>query len=71
MAIDRKEVSFAAFLDMRAAFDTVDHELLLKKIDLRNWNALERVKSYLSDRLFLTYICGVKSKTLPLQMGVP
>jgi hypothetical protein len=73
MAADRKEISIAVLLDMSAAFDTVDHGLLLKKLEVMGITdkALEWMMVYLNDRIFSTIACGVKSKPLPLQMGVP
>jgi hypothetical protein len=72
-AADRQEISLVALLDMSAAFDTVDHALLLKKLENKGVidDALRWFKTYLSERYFSTHICGVKSIPLPLKMGVP
>ena len=53
MSLDQKQVIFLVLLDILAAFDTVEHSILLKwletRIGLRDL-ALDWVKSYLSDR---------------------
>ena len=53
------------YLDFQKAFDTVDHEILLHKLDhygIRG-NILNWFKSYLKDRKQFTFVNGVKSKT--------
>ena len=56
--IDRGLFSGVVFLDLKKAFDTVDHELLLTKLEyigIRG-HALERFKSYLFNRSQVVYI---------------
>ena len=61
-------------LDLSAAFDTFDHDILLsrlrKYIGLRD-TALNWFRSYLSQRQQSVLINGLKSKTVPLSCGVP
>lgn len=62
------------FLDLSAAFDTVDHSILLHR--LRNkfgitGNVLKWFTSYLSDRSQFVSIDGIPSVSLPLGCGVP
>jgi retron-type reverse transcriptase len=66
-------ISILALLDMSAAFDTVDHDLLLNKLEKLGVidDALQWIKSYLGERYFSTQVNDVKSKPLPLKMGVP
>lgn len=65
--------SFSVFLDLRKAFDTLDHDILLKKLrhyGIRNvGNAWFR--SYLSDRSQYTVINNITSKRSSLNIGVP
>ena len=71
--IDRGLINAVVFLDLKKAFDTVDHEILLSK--LRSYGirgqALRLFRSYLVDR---TQICQIDcSKSTPkfLNCGVP
>ena len=71
--IDRGLVSGVLFLDLKKAFDTVDHRLLLTKLDyigVRD-HALEWFKSYLLNRFQIVYTNGVLSEKAILKCGVP
>ena len=50
--IDDSEATLLVLLDFSKAFDTVNHRLLLEKLSILGFqdNALQWVKSYLSDR---------------------
>ncbi len=61
------------FLDLKKAFDTVDHTILIKKLttfgigpNTRNW-----FKSYLSDRKQTVKHNGVSSTYKLIRCGVP
>ena len=73
-AVDEKQCVILLLLDLSAAFDTIDHDMLLsrlrKYIGLRD-TALNWFRSYLSQRQQSVLINGVKSKTVPLSCGVP
>ena len=61
------------YLDFQKAFDTVDHEILLYKLNhygIRG-NLLEWFKSYLTDRKQFTFINGVNSQDAFVTCGVP
>ena len=73
-AVDEKQCVILLLLDLSAAFDTIDHDMLLsrlwKYIGLRD-TALNWFKSYLSQRQQSVLINGVKSIMVPLSCGVP
>ena len=61
------------FIDLQKAFDTLNHDLLIKKL---NWYGLrglsdQWVKSYLSDRKQYVNIENSQSKRLSIHCGVP
>ena len=72
-AIDKNQYTGACFLDLSAAFDIVDHPLLLEKLKLYGFSesALHWLSSYLSGRSQAVYIESFLSKTLPVPTGVP
>ena len=61
------------FLDLSAAFDTVNHQILLKKYQLSGIGeeALILLNSYLSDRRQFTEVNGVSSEEVRVSMGTP
>ena len=66
--------SVLILLDSSAAFDTVDHLILLQKLE-HNYmikdNALKLIKSYLQNRTFAIKVNDVKSTSKELKYGVP
>jgi hypothetical protein len=71
--LENKEVGFCILLDFAKAFDTVNHEILLSKLEhygIRG-NALDWFKSYLSDRMQCTEIGDTQSKLDYVKCGVP
>ena len=58
---------------MKKAFDTVPHDILLKKVyayGIRG-NAFKLLKSYLTDRNQYVVYDSKQSETLPIKSGVP
>jgi hypothetical protein len=74
MAVDQKGAAVLVLLDLSAAFDTIDHGILLERLEV-NFGikdlALSWVKSYLTNRSQTVIINGVMSGAKPLQYGVP
>ena len=72
-AVEHKQYTGVCFLDLSAAFDIVDHPLLLEKLKLYGFtdNSLNWMESYLSGRNQTVYIEGTQSNILPVPKGVP
>jgi hypothetical protein len=73
-AIDNRRCIVLLLLDLSAAFDTVEHDILLKRLQSKfgiGGNALNWFKSYLSDRSQYVSINDASSNTLKLDCGVP
>ena len=72
-AVDKGELTGVCMLDMSAAFDVVDHGILLNKLKLYGFDeqALEWMKNYLSGRSQAVYIDGSLSPFLHVDVGVP
>ena len=60
-------------LDFSKTFDTVNHDILLKKLDHYGIqeHANKLLLSYLTDRSQFVCISNHKSKTLPINLGIP
>ncbi len=71
--VDEGRLCGVLFLDLRKAFDTVDHKILLKK--LQNYgirrSSINWIESYLSNRHQITKVNNTKSSPLPVSVGVP
>ena len=63
----------SVLIDLRKAFDTVNHNVLLSKLSHYGYRCdyLELLKSYLSDRFQFVNVGNTSSKILPLTCGVP
>ena len=70
---DDNKLSGVAFIDLRKAFDTVNHEFLLKKLRSLGCsiNSVRWFKSYLSDRTQRVFFKGANSPALNVCTGVP
>ena len=72
-AAEDKEITGVCMVDMSAAFDVVDHSILLDKLKLYGFDdiSLAWVKNYLSGRTQSVYIDGVFSSYRDVDAGVP
>ena len=71
--LDNKQHVIAIFLDLSKAFDTIDHEILLLKLEKYGFSksALELMKNYLSNRQSTVNFYGKFSTRETLRTGVP
>ena len=70
---DNGLITASVFLDLSKAFDTVDHNILLRKLKLIGLDSksLNWFESYLTNRLQKTSISNTLSSPLPVSVGVP
>ena len=70
---DRKNVNGVIFLDLKKAFDTVNHEILLKKLEYFgfDYTSIAFFHSYLSNRKQQCNVNGASSELLNISCGVP
>ena len=74
LALDNHQSVILLLLDLSAAFDTVDHKILLNRLSTRfgiTGAALSWFSSYLSNRYQFVNIRGQLSSNRPLECGVP
>ena len=71
--IDHGNVNAMVFLDLKKAFDTVDHDVLLAKFSLYGMqdSAYNWFKWYLNNRIQKCVVNGSLSKVCSLGCGVP
>ena len=73
ISLDNDGYAGAILMDLSKAFDTLNHELLLAKLNAYgfDYNAISLIKSYLSDRWQRTKVKGTFSSWSELLQGVP
>ena len=71
--LDEGSFGCAIFVDLQKAFDTVDHKILLHKLEFHGIRDVctDWLKSYLSDRKQFIFINGYNSDLSPVICGVP
>ena len=73
-AADRGQISALCLLDLTAAFDTVDHNLLLRRLKLSygvQGQALSWFESYLTNRTYCVIYSGETSSEIFVTCSVP
>ena len=71
-----KDARSLGLLDLSAAFDIIDHSIILHRLSCSSWfgiadTALTWFKTYLSSRSFSVLTSGFKSPQYPLSCGLP
>jgi hypothetical protein len=73
-ALDDKQGTLLVLLDLSSAFDTIDHQILLARLEKRfglQGSVLQWMESYLQDRSQRVVIGQASSTSQPLNTGVP
>ena len=71
--MDKGRFTATVFIDLKKAFDTVDHDILLQKIETYGVSGQEHIwfSSYLKNRRQLCRVNGVASNMGEINCGVP
>ena len=72
-SIDNGKYGCGIFIDLKKAFDTVNHKILLSKLEhygIRG-SLLKWFESYLTNRTQYVFLNGVSSDTMSMSCGVP
>ena len=71
--IDNKLQNGVIFIDLKKAFDTIDHTILIRKLQMYgvDQNGIKFFESYLSDRCHRCCVNGELSEAVKLTCGVP
>ena len=71
--IESQKIGFACFIDFQKAFDTIDHSLLMKKLQNLGFRGKVNtlIASFLSDRKQFVVHGSKESKKLEINVGVP
>ena len=73
-ALDAGKIALLALLDLTAAFDTVDHHILLQRLQCSfgiDATVLHWVESYVTGRTQSVHLCGTTTSSRSLVCGVP
>lgn len=72
-AIDDGLLTGAVFIDLTKAFDTINHRILLRKLESFGivGPPLQFIRDYLTNRSQVVYVNNIASSAKPVTMGVP
>ena len=72
-AVEQDKITAVIMLDMSAAFDLLDKDILVRKLEIYGLeeSSARWMDSYLSDRKQQVYLDGELSETLDVSIGVP
>ena len=71
--MDQDNVPLNIYIDLSKAFDTIDHKILLHKLQYYglNQNSLSLIQNYLTNRQQYVDFQNINSSLLPISTGVP
>ena len=72
-AIDEGKYSIGIFLDLSKAFDTIDHKILIRKLEHYGIRGVAKdwFENYLYNRKQIVKYNGVQSEEMTIRSGVP
>ena len=72
-AVDKKKCTISVFIDLKKAFDTIDHKLLLTNLEHYGIRgvAYDMIKSYLCERKQYVSVNSCNSEAMNVVCGVP
>ena len=72
-ALDSKQLVCGIFVDLKKAFDTVNHKILLEKLNKVGIRGTDNnlISNYLTNRYQYVQIDNTRSRLLPINYGVP
>ena len=73
LTVDRGDVNSAVFLDIKKAFDTIDHKILVNKLSQYGVcdDSLKCFEPYISERVLCCSVNGYTSTLRHMKYGVP
>ena len=71
--MDRGDYNLVVYFDIKKAFDTVNHDILLKKLEMYGLgeSALALLRNYLTNRTQKCNLQGMLSKQRKITFGIP
>ena len=72
-ALAEREHVIGVFMDLSKAFDTLDHAILIRKLEYYGLRGvtIQWFKNYLTNRKQYVYYDSIESELLPIECGVP